>query len=262
MANTKVQPELLAAAAILRGYIDGLTMSTAGSSTTMSIAAGMAADSTGSAYMSLAASISKTTSAWAVGAGNGGLDTGAIANNTWYHFFEIKRPDTGVVDVLFSLSASAPTMPANYTLKRRIGSGLTNGSGQWVKFVQNGDEFLWDTTVIPTSLADGTNTYTTTATLATLTVPTGVQVNALFVINPYHGTLSVGVRVTSPDESDQAAGTNSDTWWPPVVNSSLGGANLNVRTNTSAQVRIRCSQTNTFVRGGVRGWIDQRGKNA
>ena len=125
-----------------RGQIGGLTLSTAGSSATFSVAAGSAVNSTNADYIALASTLSKTTATWAVGNGNGGLDTGTIAASTWYHAYVIKRVDTGVVDVLVSLSATAPTMPGSYTLFRRIGAMLTNGSSQWTKFVQTGDEFV------------------------------------------------------------------------------------------------------------------------
>ena len=58
---------------------------------------------------------------WAVGSGNGGLDTGAITNAVYYAYL-IQRPDTLVTDVIFSRSSSSPTMPANYTRYKRIGS--------------------------------------------------------------------------------------------------------------------------------------------
>lgn len=58
---------------------------------------------------------------WAVGSGNGGLDTGAIGSGTYYAYI-IRRPDTGIVDVLYSLSATTPTLPASYTQKALIGS--------------------------------------------------------------------------------------------------------------------------------------------
>jgi hypothetical protein len=86
----------------LRGYLSGLVLSTAGASTTFSVATGVAVDDVQKDFMNLSTAISKTTSAWAVGSGNGGIDTGAVAINTWYHVYLIKRPDTGVVDVLFS----------------------------------------------------------------------------------------------------------------------------------------------------------------
>jgi hypothetical protein len=167
---------LVPSATVIRNHIDGYIMSTAGASATMTISDGQASDSTNAVYISLASSINKTTSAWAVGSGNGGIDTGSIANTTWYHFYAIRRPDTGVVDVIFSTSASVPTLPANYTQYRRIGAGKTNGSAQWVKFVQNGDVFNLDATVL--DINDGaTGTSAKTGTLAS--VPTGVIVTAL-----------------------------------------------------------------------------------
>jgi hypothetical protein len=66
-----------------------------------------------------------------------GLDTGSLANSTWYHAFAIKKTD-GTTAFLASTGASSPTMPSAYTLKRKI-----NGSVQILAFSQNGDEFLW-----------------------------------------------------------------------------------------------------------------------
>src|SRR5262245_48463260 len=91
--------------------------------------------------MSLTSGITKQLdAAWAVGTNQGGRDTGAIADGTW-HVFLIERTDTGVVDVLYSLSPTAPTLPTSYTKQRRIGSILRE-AGSIVAFTQDGDEFL------------------------------------------------------------------------------------------------------------------------
>ena len=242
----------------LAGHIFGLTMSTAGSSATMSIAAGEAADSTAAVLMTLAASISKTTGAWTAGSGNGGIDTGTIANNTWYHFHLIRRPDTGVVDVLFSLSATAPTMPANYTQFRRIGSGRTNGSAQWVRFFQTGDQFLWDNL----GTLDLDTTSSTSAALVTLSVPTGVKVRAL--LNTFDSNATAGTmwHISDPDTTDVAP---SITAWPLGANGApingAGGRNqVEMTTNTSAQVRHRNTRSDSTVRIATIGWIDSRGR--
>src|SRR5437588_11928647 len=88
----------------------------------------------------------------------------------------IERTDTGIVDVLISQSPTSPMLPANYTKKRRIGSMKSNGSSQWIKFTQVGDEFLWDAAVADVL---GSATITTTNTVYTLgSVPTGVSVLA------------------------------------------------------------------------------------
>lgn len=88
----------------------------------IAISAGTARDSTDTYSIYLSSSIVKRLdAAWAVGTGNGGIDTGAAANTT-YFIWLIRRPDTGVVDALLSTSSSSPTMPANYTQKALIGA--------------------------------------------------------------------------------------------------------------------------------------------
>lgn len=67
--------------------------------------------------------------AWAVGTNAGGLDASTKANSTAYFLHVIRRSDTGVVDVLFSASATAPTMPANYDQRDLIAVCGTDGSG-------------------------------------------------------------------------------------------------------------------------------------
>jgi hypothetical protein len=222
----------------------------------MSIAAGMATDSTNAVVMTLGSSISKTTSAWAVGTAAGGLDTGAIANTTWYHFYEITRPDTGVVDVLFSLSASAPTMPANYTLKRRIGAGLTNGSAQWVSFIQDGDNWQWLSPVLETT---SSNPGTAAVTLTLANVPTGLNVRAkmnITVNGPVNFYLS-DLATTDLAPSATVA---------PLVNAGITtatGVQGEIRTNTSAQIRTRASASGAGERLFVAttGWVDRRGRD-
>lgn len=252
-------------AIIPRGFIAGLTMSTAGSSTTMSIAAGMAADSTNAVFLSLASAISKTTSAWAVGTGNGGLDTGSIATSTWYHFYLIRRPDTGVVDVVFSLSASSPTLPTNYTQYRRIGSGRTNGSSQWTSFVQDGDLFQWAS---PTLDIDVTNPGTS-AVSRQLLVPTGVRVGAIFNYGAYDPTNAnqVGAYFSDLSTTDLAASATA----APLITSASAGTNnnggyakLEIMTNTSAQVRSRMtfSGSTSVLKMATLGWRDSRGRDA
>lgn len=242
----------------LYNYLGGLELSTAGSSATMSIAAGQASDSTNAALMGLAAAISKTTSSWAVGSGSGGIDTGAIATNTWYHFFLIKRTDTGVVDVLFSLSASSPTMPANYTLKRRIGSGRTNGSSQWTSFRQTGDKFEWLTQVVDVAGATPANGNQNTVTL---TVPTGVSVEAIIhagVIYSSGNALQLWIWSTflSAKPSIQNATGFS------ALNSQPNMFSTRITTDTSAQVftMIAFSAGTPSYSVETEGWIDRRGK--
>jgi hypothetical protein len=62
--------------------------------------------------------------------GANGLDTGAEAANTWYAIHVIDGPAVATASLL-SLSATAPTLPASYTVFRRIGWIRNNGSSNF-----------------------------------------------------------------------------------------------------------------------------------
>ena len=47
--------------------------------------------------------------------GNNGLDTGARASSTFYRTFVIQNNSTLAYDILFSISATSPTVPSGYT---------------------------------------------------------------------------------------------------------------------------------------------------
>lgn len=244
-----------------RGAIGGLLLSTTGSSATFSVGLGQATDSTGSHSMVLRGVISKTTSAWASGFGAGGLDTGSIANNTWYHVYLLQRPDTGVLDAVFSTNATTPILPASYTLYRRIGAVKTNGSAQWIKFTQVGDEFLWDAAASDyTSQGIGTSPVT-----LTLSTPPGVSTTALFNWS-YLDTTGANqyVLFSSPNQAVAAAASTYASGGP-FNSSSIGGAlngSARIRTDILSQVRV-VSTTGAgaaiFIK--TQGYIDRRGQD-
>ncbi|MDE1813928.1 MAG: hypothetical protein KGI05_04600 [Thaumarchaeota archaeon] len=248
---------------VLRGFIDGLIMSTAGSSSTGTVAAGQCADSGNTTYITLSSSISKTTAGWVVGSGNGGLDTGAIAPSTWYHWYVIAKSDLSVVDVVFSLSASAPTMPATYTYKRRIGSMKTDGSSNWTKFTQDGDYFRWAASVLDVNTINPG----TAAVTITVTSPPGVTTEVMQNILLITGATAVSQLIVSDlaanDEAPGTAATPLGSIVATALNSAVS-APCQTRTNTSSQMRYRISYSDagTVVRIATLGFRDQRGKNA
>lgn len=110
----------------LQGFLSGfgLSANAADPANDVDIAAGAAASDTSPFYlMQLGFALTKRLDAnWAVGTNQGGLDTGSVSAAATYYIWLIQRSDTLVVDALFSLSATAPTMPANYDRKRLIGN--------------------------------------------------------------------------------------------------------------------------------------------
>jgi len=246
---------------VAKGFLNGLTLSRLGI-TSLGIDVGVAVDSTSSDAMFLTtASFNKLTSGtWAVGDNQSGLDTGSISTN-WYHVFLIKRPDTGVVDVLFSLSATSPTMPANYTLKRRIGS--FKYSGGIVDFTQLGDEFRWKDSITDVNNAPTTSSSVTT----TLSVPTGVQVHALFNAfmygPPSTPTEGAAMLFTALDQNAPAGGSIDSSIGLDigVANTGVNQASQHIlRTNTSGQIRRTGAGTVGVLSITTWGWIDSRGK--
>lgn len=314
---------------LLRNYLAGLTLSTAGSSATMTIAPGQASDSTNLILMNLLTAIAKTTAAWALGSTVGGLDTGTIRNTavgatcsyattvmtctviptsgtfavgqeiqavgvapgttiaslgtgtgglgtynlsttpgtiaaettaglSWYYWYLIRRPDTGVIDVVFSLSSVSPTLPTSYTQFRYIGAAITNGSSQWTGFIQVGDEFYWAT---PISEFNGNSA--TTAVLLRVTVPSGKKVKLSGSV--YYASGASGSQViylSDPDVNDIApgSGTAFSISYSGAASGSAG-ASFKCWTNASGQIRKR-----EFIAGIQTillnlGWADPRGKN-
>lgn len=250
---------LLADPVYKRGQLGGLTLSNDGvtPNTILDIAAGFATSDDVSTEMSIASAYTKTTGSWTVGSGNGALDTGSVANSTWYHVYIIERTDTGVVDFLFSTSASSPTMPTSYTKKRRVGSFKTDTSAHILAFSQNGDEFLWSAPPNDISnVAVGTSNVT-----LTLTVPLGIVVNALFRAAGSNGSGGAAFLFYSMAEGSQTVGSNNLN--SNLISPSAGNyaANtFNIRTNTSQQVRVISGTASGGLYGSTYGWVDTRGK--
>ena len=239
-----------------KGHLHGLTLANNGTDVTndIDIAIGEARDSTNAVDMILSGALTKRLdAAWAVGTNQGGRDTGSIADNTW-HVWLIKRVDTGVVDVLFSLSATAPTMPTNYTYKRRIGS-IIRASAAITRFVQNGD--IFDLYVNPATFS---GTVGLTAVLQVLNVPVGISVRAIFHAGVSKASFAPGLMVTSVSQSDQDPVTAN----APIFAAGAGlygYAVMETWTNTSGQVRLRASQAASDVTIISLGWFDSRGKD-
>lgn len=243
-------------AAQLRGHLGGLGLSTPGASANFTVAVGVAVDSTATDFLSLSSALTKAGgTAWSAGASGGSLDTGAIAASTWYHAFVIKNTTTQTVDVLTSLSPTAPTLPTGYTLFRRIGAMKTNASSQWVLFHQNGDEFLWD---VPSGDV-ATTTLGTTSTLFTLGgVPSGVEVWVKFRVTQTNAS-ATNTLIQSPDESTQTLNTPSGNFNLSNAAGLFSSGQMQIRVNTSQQIRAVAGTASTTLNIATYGWIDRRG---
>jgi hypothetical protein len=245
-----------APSAVPRSYLAGLGLANNGADANndVDIAVGVARAASDDETLTLASALTKRLdAAWGAGTNQGGLDTGAKAASTWYHVWAIKDPSSGVVDALFSLSATAPTMPSGYTKKRRIGAIKTDGSSNILAFTHAGDLVQWATVPLDVD----TLTPGTTAVLRTLSVPTGLSVVA--IVNVVAKTLYV--QLSDPAVTDQAPSATA----APLASHGSGIAGTTagqaiVRTNTSAQIRTRASSSDDL-RIATVGWYDRRGRD-
>jgi hypothetical protein len=197
----------------------------------------------------------------------GTLAARATTGYSWYHGHVMRRPDTGVVDVAFSRSASAPTtggnIPAAYTQFRRVGSGLLDANAQWMPFLQDGDDFSWLTPILD---VNATNPGTSAVTRY-LTTPPGVncQANLLasLVVGPATTAYFSDLATADLAPSNSASPLGQLNSFQNAANSGLHGQ-IVIRTNTSSQIRTRVSVADPAIvlRAATTGWVDRRGRDA
>lgn len=180
---------------LAQGQIIGLGLSNtiANPNTQITVAVGTARDNQNTTDLVLAAAMTKSlTGVWAAGNNNGGRDSAvAIPVNSYYHAHLIWNPTGPTVDVLFSQSATAPTLPTGYTKFRRIGSFLTDAAGNIRQFVQIGRRFELVTRTVdfPSATANAGGPFLRQL----IGVPRGVKVRPILLLqsngtvdgNPY-----------------------------------------------------------------------------
>ena len=245
-----------------RGYIFGLRLVNDAGDTTndIEVQPGEAMAESHDEVMTLAAVTTKQIdAAWTVGDNQGGMNTGSVANDTWYEVHLIKRVDTGVVDVMFTTTANRATLPANYTKQRRIG-WVRRGTATNLQFVQVEDYFT-----LVTAINDGaTIAVTTTETLQTLTVPpsTIARFRAAIVVN----TTTVGnsgVLFCDPIETstpDDLTGLLSLGNLDAAAAAGAQAGHFEVRVDASSQITYDSEATTGSPTFDIStyGWIDHR----
>lgn len=247
-------------AGVAPGALFGCTLSNNITDPTNDIdfAAGIAADSTNLFYMTASALTKRLDAAWVVGTNQGGLFSGAIANTT-YHCFIIMNPTTGVVDAGFDTSPVAANRPAAYTLYRRVGS-IRRDAAAIRLFKQADNNFTW---VVPANDSFGFGT--SSRTIGTLTVPTGVAFEARINVAITFGNVSGGSKyslLTSLDQTDTAASSSCFTaggFMDSAVDGGSSGGYAQIRTNTSGQIGGRRNVADFDTGVITYGYVDNRG---
>lgn len=251
---------------MFRGHIHGLITSNnaTDSDHDIDITAGVAVADNSDVFMSLDSAMTKQLDAtWAAGTNAGGLFSGTIAADTWYHVFLIKNVVTGAVDAGFDTSVTAANIPSGYTAYRRIGSILTDATSNILGYTQIGDEFIWDEIWDENNQA---NPGTAVVTITVDYVPTGVPVLAKIGYNLYNDETSVCYAWIASGNSSPtfaaSAGRALATARDASSYSKFDGGIIDVWTNENAEIKYRLSFSGATVSFymSTHGWKDNRGK--
>ena len=232
-------------------WIQGLTIANnAGDATNdIDIAAGQCRDATNAHNLLLSALTKQSDVAWAVGTAAGMLDTGAVGNSDYY-LWAIKRADTGVCDVLSSLSSTAPTMPTNYGFKRLIGwfkrVGGTIVAFHTYETEGGGVELLWD---VPTLDVDLAATLTTSRRTDAVKVPLNFSVIAQLSVVMTDAAAAAFIWIYCPDQPDTAPSSSAS----PLCNITAGVDSL---VANPVPMHIRTSSTGTIAARSTLATVD------
>lgn len=247
-------PLVAASAAPPFGHISGLIPSgVTGTSTTaaFTLSTGQATASDGLALIT-----KNTTTSWSVANGNAinGYEGGAtLPNNATIHFYLCSGGSgTGV----FASTSLTPTLPSGYsTYSRRIFSLSTNSSGALISgdAVELGGGAVAFRFTAPVTDVSTSALGSSSRTLFTLTVPSGIRVQVLHRMGLNTG--SIEYLLTSGDQADIAPTANLlptvAPGWDMVMNTSILCSSPRdgiLITNTSGQIGARASSgtSNTF----------------
>lgn len=191
---------------------------------------------------------------WVAGNAQGGMDTGAVAANTWYYVYAIYNPTTKATDALFTATYDSPTMPSGFTKKRYRGAVRTDGSANIRNgsFTYNPDgsyKFRYKAGAI----ADFNSTNLTSETTITLSAPLNT---VALISNGWSGT-TIGahlLRVYQTDEDNLTVGTTNATF---ATGTSMTNYSVDmIKVDGLSQIKARSSKTGGTIYINTTGWID------
>ncbi len=229
----------------------GLTYQNAAGDVTndLDLAAGGCMDATNAYWIGVAALTKQSDVNWAVGTGAGMLDTGTVGNSPYY-LWAIARSDTGVTDILCSLSSTAPTMPANYDFKRLIGWFRRTGAAiilfKTYEAAGGALRYLWSSPTLDVNLA---NTLTTSRRTDAVNVPLNFSVDAILNVVISDVGSAAAARIYCPDQADVATGD--------ATTAPLGNISIQTTGDAYAQLIIKTSAAGLIAARATLATVDQ-----
>lgn len=220
------------------------------------IATGNCFDSTNSYLFKLVVGLIKQIDAsWAVGTNAGGLFTGAVAVDTWYAVFLIRKDSDGTIDAGFDTSSIAANIPGGYTAFRRIGWVLTDGSANILQFFDTelsggGIERQWDGIINDVSA----NTSAARVVAAVSAAPDSI---AKIAANK-SGAVDTSSWVLPTSVTDFAPTGVNDSMIRVDVGADRAAIVTEVQVDSSSQIAYRSSTASATIRLNTLGYTDPR----
>lgn len=238
------------------GAFRNLKLSATGASATVSVTADQIAVESVAGDIAALNNVALAISGAAAGAN--GLDTGVLAASTWYSVWAIW--DGTTTAGLLSLSATAPTMPAGYTHKMRLGWVRTDGTANKypLGFTQRGRNVQW---LVGAGINVTNLPIMATGIAGSLTTPTWIAVGISNYVPSTAAAIEGVLTITTSGAMvapNNSYGAQTSTTNPPFV-----GLNASSGVTNSSQFKMILESTNIYWAsagaGGVlaaTGWED------
>lgn len=223
------------------------------------ISTGECRDSANALLMTLSSVLVKQIdAAWAAGTNMGGLFSGTVAIDTWYHLHLIRKDSDGSIDAGFDTSVTAANIPGGYSSYRRIGSVLTDGSSNIIAFISRersggGVKFEWSS-----RQQDLNSTVGVAASAITVSSPLGIKSESELAVFIQKAAATAHVLISPPDTTDEAPSASVFDLFGNSTGAGVSVINKRVYTDTSSQIRARSDLAATGLIISTIGWTDDR----
>jgi len=239
---------IAAASSGVRGLRSNLQISYTGTSAAVMVTANeLSLENSAGAYFTMR-NVNLTASSGAAAGVANSLDTGSWAYSTFYNLFVIYNPTTQTSALLWSLSATAPTLPSGYTYFARIGANKTQAAtNYWFLNGLQQDAFFQYTPLAGTNLTSSPTiaSGTTSGTVSTVGFcpATAAEIYVTGGVNTSGTSGSVSIASTSA-----ASGVSVGSFSCPAVIIPIFLPNNNKN--------FYYSSSNSTGAAAVLGWID------
>lgn len=157
--------------------------------------------------------------------GENGLDTGAEAADTFYHYFVIFNPTTSTTSGLFSLSPTAPALPLGFTFFGLVGAVYNDSGSDFIDMLQEGNIVVREELFVLTNGND--------------TAITAIDLSAGIPVTAKEALFSIALDNNGVDVVSQAiiTATNATTFTVAAMqNPGASAANRRIQYTESIQV--------------------------